>query len=69
MIYATLEGIFALLDVKSKWEFVINLSSKDYPLCNDEQLSSYLETRKGRNFDIAQLPDHEGEKFWYDYFL
>lgn len=64
MVYATLEGIFALLDINTKWDFVINLSSKDYPLCSDADLSSYLSTRKGKNFDIAQLPDYETEKFW-----
>lgn len=64
MVYATLEGIFALLDVSDKWDFVINLSSQDYPLCSDDELSSYLGTRLGKNFDVADLPPRENEKFW-----
>jgi Core-2/I-Branching enzyme len=64
MVYATLESIFALLDISDKWEFVINLSSTDYPLCTDEELSTYLGTRKGSNFDVAQIPPTEDEKYW-----
>jgi len=64
MVYAQLEGIFGLLDVGEKWDFVINLSTKDYPLCSNEELSSYLGTRLGRNFDVAEIPARTHEKYW-----
>lgn len=64
MVYSTLEGIFGLLDVSDKWDFVINLSSKDYPLCNNQELTSYLGTRLGKNFDVADVPPRDNEKYW-----
>lgn len=64
MVFATLEGMFGLLDVSKKWDFIINLSTKDYPLCSDSQLSEYLETRLGKNFDVGVVPPRTSEKFW-----
>jgi hypothetical protein len=67
MVYSTLEGIFGLLDVSEKWDFVINLSSKDYPLCSNDELASYLGTRQGKNFDVADVPPRDSEKYWYSF--
>jgi len=64
MVYATLEGIFTLLDM-GQWDFVVNLSGQDYPICSNNEFSTYLGTRLGKNFDIASVvSDKASEKYW-----
>ncbi len=65
MVFATLEGIFLLLDLSENWDFVINLSASDYPLCSDAELSLRLENNVENNFDIGKIPIREDEKYWY----
>lgn len=60
MIYATLESAFALLDA-ADWDFMVNLSGQDYPICSDRELCSFLSKKIGSNFDGAF--DNSGEEF------
>jgi len=63
MVYATLEGLFTLLDV-AEWDFVINLSAADYPLCTEEELTSILSASGNMNFDASYKmgDDHHRKK-------
>jgi protein xylosyltransferase len=65
MVYAELEGIFTLLDVDPYWDFVINLSSADYPLCTQEELMNYLHNHGNNNFDNGRVPLSAEEHYWY----
>eukprot|EP01113_Clastostelium_recurvatum_P023035 TRINITY_DN2756_c0_g1_i1.p1 TRINITY_DN2756_c0_g1~~TRINITY_DN2756_c0_g1_i1.p1 ORF type:complete len:466 (-),score=110.28 TRINITY_DN2756_c0_g1_i1:160-1557(-) len=52
MVYATLEAMFQLLDL-AEWDYVINLSGQDYPLCSNSALERFLHAHPGKNFDNA----------------
>eukprot|EP01112_Ceratiomyxa_fruticulosa_P022739 TRINITY_DN8430_c0_g1_i1.p1 TRINITY_DN8430_c0_g1~~TRINITY_DN8430_c0_g1_i1.p1 ORF type:complete len:686 (-),score=152.88 TRINITY_DN8430_c0_g1_i1:8-2065(-) len=52
MVYATLEGLFTLLDA-AKFDFVVNLSGQDYPTCSPDEFSQFLGKHMKANFDGA----------------
>lgn len=45
-----LSGIRQLIESGGKWDFFINMSGQDFPLQTQEEIMSYLEGNKGKNF-------------------
>lgn len=49
-VYATLEGLFTALDI-GQWDYIVNLSGSDYPLCSDSEFKSRLGANN--NYDMT----------------
>ena len=56
---ATLEGMFQLLDLNKAWNYFINLSDSDYPICSQPLLAKKLKPflATNTNFDIGWMED------------
>lgn len=50
MVKATLELVGAALDSGEDWQFASLLSGADYPIKSTQEISAYLDARRGRQF-------------------
>lgn len=50
LVEAELLGMQHLLNYAHDWDFFINVSGQDFPLCSQETITSYLSDKRGWNF-------------------